>query len=286
MGESGYHESKETGPRDRLRPKNCLRSHLGSEDNRVYSPHPFPGRGRSAPIQFIRQSLRMRTLSGMHVLALACCVALSPGCASLKTPSWFAKKEKPSDGPKVITPRDKMVQLRELSKNGDKLTPELRERVSSELANGIAHEQDPILRAQVLRTLGRFPSEKSLVVCTAGLHDHQRDVRIAACESLGRLGGAEATANLSRTLAEDADVDVRLAAARALGETADAKGVAALGEALQDQDPAMQHRAMASMKKISGQDFGTDVDAWREYAKTGQGPPTPTFAERFRNLFR
>ncbi|HVU86503.1 MAG TPA: HEAT repeat domain-containing protein [Pirellulales bacterium] len=202
-----------------------------------------------------------------------------------KRPTWLGgKKEEP--GPKVITPKDKMEQMRALSDNAKKMTPELQQRVSEELAQGIAHEQDPVLRAQVLRTLGHFPNEKSGAMLAAGLHDHERDVRIAACEGLGRHGGPLAATELARVLAEDADMDVRLAAARALGEAKANASLPALGDALEDQDPALQHRAMASIKQISGKDFGNDIGAYREFAKSGQAPEQPSFIARIFKRFQ
>ena len=238
---------------------------------------------------FIRWLISMRTVYGRRLLAFLCGMWLVAGCASApkaEWPTWMTFGKTKDDGrPKVVTPRDKMEQLRELTARGRKMSPELQERVSSELAQGIVNEQDPVLRAQILRTLGRYPTEKAGVILSSGLHDHDRDVRIAACEALGVRGGEASVAELARVLADDADVDVRLAAARGLSETASTQGVAALGDALEDQDPAIQRRAMASMKKLSGQDFGGDVGAWRQYAKTGQGPPPPSLAQRLRKLF-
>jgi hypothetical protein len=60
--------------------------------------------------------------------------------------------------------------------------------------------------------------------------------------------------------------------------------VPALGVALEDPDPAMQYRAVNSLRAISGRDLGNDVQQWRLYVK-GQLPEEPTFAERLRRLF-
>jgi HEAT repeat protein len=224
----------------------------------------------------------------MLLLALTASVWVASGCASgskTSPPKWFSFGKKEESGPKVITPRDKIEQLRELATHAHEMSPELQERASNELAQGIAHEQDAILRAQILRTLANFRTAKAGTILVAGLHDHERDVRIAACESLGKYGGPTAAPNLSRALAEDSDLDVRLAAARGLGQTKDASAVSSLGEALEDQDPAMQHRAIASLKLVSGQDYGGDVEAWRQYAKTGQPQPQPSLAQRIFKKF-
>jgi hypothetical protein len=230
----------------------------------------------------------MRTGHSKHLLALLLSVGLASGCAQMhmpKRPTWLGGK-KEETGPHVITPKDKMEQMRALSENSEKMTPELQQRVAEELAQGIAHEQDPILRAQVLRTLGHCPSEKSGAMLAAGLHDQNRDVRIAACEGLGRHGGPLAGTELARVLADDADMDVRLAAARGLGAAKVPTSMPALGDALDDQDPAMQHRAMASIKQISGKDFGNDIGAWREFAKNGTEPEQPSFIARIFKRFQ
>ena len=90
-----------------------------------------------------------------------------------------------------------------------------------------------------------------------------------------RHGDAQAVKLLSEALRSDVDADVRLAAAKALGETKNPAAVAALGEALTDADPAMQYRAVLSLKKVTGKDLGNDVDRWQQYVKGEQPEPTP-----------
>ena len=67
-------------------------------------------------------------------------------------------------------------------------------------------------------------------------------------------------------------VDVRLAAGRALGQLGGDDAVAALRPALDDPDPALQYRAMQSLREITGKDFGDNVVSWREYVR-GEGAP-------------
>jgi HEAT repeat protein len=89
---------------------------------------------------------------------------------------------------------------------------------------------------------------------------------------------------LAGALSGDVDADVRLAAAKALGETKGPEAAKALGEALNDADPAMQYRAVLSLKKVTGKDLGNDVNRWQQYVK-GEPAPPPTLAERFWQLF-
>ena len=93
------------------------------------------------------------------------------------------------------------------------------------------------------------------------------DVEIAACEAWGHRAGPEAVDVLSQALAGDPDIDIRLAAARALGKTGDGAAMAALAGALEDRDPALQYRAIRSLASVTDQNFGDDVNRWREYCR-------------------
>jgi HEAT repeat protein len=148
--------------------------------------------------------------------------------------------------------------------------------ISRQLAAVFRQETDPIIRAEIVRVLGVYPTAESLAVLRTALGDSDSEVRIAACLGWARRKGPEAAGAMSQLLCGDVDGDVRLAAAEALGDIGDRSGIAALGSVLEDKDPAMQYRAVTSLKKITGQDLGDDVNRWREYVQnesTGAGKP-------------
>ena len=98
--------------------------------------------------------------------------------------------------------------------------------------------------------------------------DGHTEVRVVAAEAWGSRGGDEAIAVLAAAVADETDIDVRLAATRALGQLADPKFsdrrlVAAIQPALDNDDPALQYRAVASLRSVTGADYGNDVEAWR-----------------------
>ena len=134
--------------------------------------------------------------------------------------------------------------------------------------------------------MSAYPTEVSGKVLAAGINDKDRNVRIAACEAWGVRGGPEATAVLGTALSHDAEFDVRMAAARGLGKVAHPNAIAPLGQALDDPDPAMQRRAMLSLKTASGRDYGGDVSAWREFVN-GRQPAEreESFAQRYLKWF-
>jgi len=222
--------------------------------------------------------------------ALAVCFCLLSGCAqTLETTTDFVSapfKTKPEELLNIKTPDDRVKELKALAKSAKKKSPEEQQRISAELANEIQHEGDPMMRRQLLRTLGEIPTPLALSVLTAGLNDGDADVRVVACQALGKRGGKEAVQELSRIVGSDTNQDVRIAAVRALGRTKDATATAALGDVLADPDPALQFRAKESLRVVSGRDYGDDVQAWRQYAKTGKADaPEISVADRVKRYF-
>lgn len=209
------------------------------------------------------------------------------GCADLDIlPSWVPFQGAASDHISgVVTPAERIAELRKLSKQAAAASPEQRNRVSQQLVESIRTEKDPLIRVEIIRTLGRYPSPDAQAILKAALADGDAHVRAVVCEAWGKQGDAEGMKLLSDTLRSDVDADVRLAAARALGETKNPQAVPALSEALSDNDPAMQYRAVLSLQKVTGKDLGNDVERWRQYVKGEQPTWTPSLAERIRRWF-
>jgi hypothetical protein len=109
---------------------------------------------------------------------------------------------------------------------------------------------------------------------------------MTACSAWGQRGGAEAVKMLSARYQADKDLDVRLRALRELGNLENADAIPVLARALEDPDPAVQYRAVAALKKVSGRDLGDDVNKWRAWAADPGGAAEPwSIAEAFRKLF-
>ncbi len=197
---------------------------------------------------------------------------------------WGTKK--PDSLPGVKTADQQIQELKGLAAKAAQASPDGRQRVANELSQHLQHEEDPMVRVELIRTLAVYPTPQSAAMLTAGLSDADPAVRIACCNVWGRTKGKDAIKELGRVLGSDTNVDVRLAAARALGQTGDPAAVAPLGDALADSDPAIQFRTIESLKKISGRDYGSDTRAWQQFAK---GEPVdhkePSLAERVRKWF-
>ena len=212
------------------------------------------------------------------------------GCATPGGTNRFSlgkRQDRTDTVPGITPPAERIAVLRKLGKKAAWAKEADRERTSADLAAAFREEGDPMIRTEIVRAIGPYGTTSSQSVLRAALEDSDRDVRVAACDAVGKHRTPEAVTLLSATLGRDVDVDVRLAAARALGETGQPAAVSALAEALEDRDPAMQFRAVESLELCTGEDFGKDVNRWRHYVR-GETPPPPepvSIAQRIRGLF-
>lgn len=187
------------------------------------------------------------------------------------------------------TLRTKLNDLDALVRQAPSMKAEERNRWSAQLSHLAVDDPSPLLRARIVEALPLFPSPEADAAMRAAAHDEDPSVRIAACTAWGKRGGRESLQVLSHGL-QDGDIDVRLAAIRALGDLEEpqvaADAVRTLGAALEDKDPAIQYRAIDSLRDVSGRDYGNDLVAWRAYAK-GEDPPQPTLSlvEQIRRWF-
>lgn len=227
--------------------------------------------------------------SGQRVLILLCglAAAMAAGCADLDIlPTWVPFQGPTSDQiPGVKTPAERLVELRKLSDKAASSSAAEKQQITHQLVETIRTEKDPLIRVEIIRVLGLYPGPDADAVLKAAVSDADTNVRVVACEAFGKRGDTQAVKLLSDALRTDVDADVRLAAAKALGESKNQEAVAALGDALNDSDPAMQYRAVLSLRQVTGKDLGNDVTRWQQYVKGELPEPTPSLAERFLRMF-
>jgi HEAT repeat protein len=222
----------------------------------------------------------------MLVLLILAVVASGCGRPHLAGSSWRMPWEAPPDEASgVIAPYERIASLRELSRGGLPADAARQQQIAAQLAEEIRQEADPLIRAEIVRTLAEYHTAEATSVLTSALADSEREVRAAACEAWGRRGGPEAIRLLGEAVLSDVSVDVRLAAAAALGQTEDPAAVAVLGPALEDHDPALQRRAVLALRKVTHKDFDNDVNRWRQYVR-GETPEPAAPASIARQLGR
>jgi HEAT repeat protein len=151
------------------------------------------------------------------------------------------------------------------------------------MAELVQSDPNAMLRSEAVAVLGELGGPTAITALKAAISDNDQEVRIAACRAWSRMHTEEAMDLLAQVVERDADVDVRMCAIAELGTFKDASAVQALGKALDDNDPAVQQRAVAALQQATGRNFGDSVPAWRDFVE-GREPPssaTPSIVQRF-----
>ena len=230
------------------------------------------------------KSMQMRRIVPLSIVALFGVGICFFGCAM---PSWTKSKAKSKSAALDITPPyQRISQLREQRKRADRMDPQVAEQLAAQLGPQCGEEEDPLIRSEMVLTLGALKSESARKSLLAAGKDPNSKVRIAVCKAWTSIADEAASNELARILSSDTDKDVRFAAAKALGQVGGPHAVSALGTALEDRDPAMQYVAMESLKQTSGQNYGHDVRLWRQYIQ-GETPVREerSVAQRFWKIF-
>ncbi len=150
----------------------------------------------------------------------------------------------------------------------------------------LPEEHDPRVRMVILDVAAGFDTPSAVAICKGALEDPDERVRAKACDVWGRRGGPDAVALLATRYDADESIDVRLKAIKELGKLEDENAIPALARALENSDPAVQYRAVASLKEVSGRDLGDDVNLWRAWAADPKAPGTEwSIAEGFRQMY-
>lgn len=221
---------------------------------------------------------RATTAVCILLLGTVGCAAWSPFAGREK-----AARERERYGP---TADQRIKQCADDAKAVEDGTEEERSAFTKRLATAMLEEHDPRVRCGILEVAAGFDDAAALAVCRGGLQDPDERVRLAACAVWGRRGGSEAVELLATRYRSDQELDVRLRALRALGECRDQTAIPVLARALEDSDPAVQYRAVAALKEVSGRDLGNDVNRWREWAADPEGSSAEwSIAETLRKLF-
>ena len=181
----------------------------------------------------------------------------------------------------------RLAELRSLRASTYLYDARQKERIAAEMAELVQTDESSVLRCEALAVMGEVATPSVPPVLHAALTDENQDVRIAACHAWGKIGGDEALATLVQVAEKETDVDVRLAAVEELGKFKDQTAIQVLGTALDDSDPAVQFRAVQSLKSSTGAEYGDSVPGWRDYlqGRRNAPPPAPSLTQRVRNWF-
>ena len=181
------------------------------------------------------------------------------------------------------TPGQQVLAIQEVGERAADMERAQQAQAAADLAQRLLNEPDPLLREHLVTALAPLQVPAASEALKHALKDKDRHVRLRAVEAWAQRPGADAIPVLAEALASDTDFDVRMAATRTLGRYRDPSAVRPLSVALEDGDPALQYRAVESLRNITDRDFGPDIDAWRRFARGDviESPRQPSLVNRW-----
>ena len=236
----------------------------------------------------------------VKMLPLVFCgvMALLSGCAVenqhlAKLPLFEAKSDRI---PGLDPPHERTKLIRDKGTQGAMASESDREILVAQLVHEYQTSPDPNMRREAVDALAKIPHPQRDRFLREILQDPNPFVRLSALEALGNTFSGEPEALLALLIDRmktDLDNDVRVSAVRILGDvtpkdTTDPSHrmvVLELGNLLQDRVPAVRFMAMRSLQKVTGMDYGNDINRWLQYIRyvNGEIPNLPdqrTFTEK------
>lgn len=188
---------------------------------------------------------------------------------------WL-KKEWDKDEKRGPTFHTKIAALKQLAAQAQYLPADRQESMSIELAERFKNEPNSLLRAELIQVVGNLNGSVVDETLKLAMKDNDAEVRIAATRALGRRGNEAALETLAAAMADDTNLDVRISIAAELRNFKNsAEATRALGLALEDNDTALQYKAIKSLEEVTGRNYGVNASAWREYLAGGNPAPAP-----------
>ena len=227
------------------------------------------------------------------ILSLSGCQAVENKHLA-KLPFFEAKSD---DVPGLDSPHQRKKLIQEKGKHGATANESEREILVAQLMYEYKTSPDPNMRRESVDALAKIPHPDRDRFLQEILRDESPFVRMSALEALGKTynGSLEDLIGLLLSRAKtDSDRDVRLTAVRILGDvtpthknesrlsTNDVRlreaVVLELGDLLQDKIPAVRYMAMQSLHKITGKDYGNNIDRWTQHIRyvKNEVPNLPT----------
>ena len=148
---------------------------------------------------------------------------------------------------------------------------EQKTRAAQVLASKLKEGREPIAtRAVICRTLGMLRRPEAREVILAATNDEDPLVRAEACRALGRVGRSEDATILARVMSLDISAECRIAAIESLGElkSSDKRITQHLVSGMEHDEPALRVASWHALQSITGKDLGPDVIDWKKYVDT------------------
>lgn len=135
-------------------------------------------------------------------------------------------------------------------------------------------DRDSGVRMAAIRALGAHGTPEHAPIFIKALTDPEKMVRVEAARALQRIHSDDAIGPLCDAIKneKEPEPDVRSEAAHALGQYPERRVLTDLILALTDANLSVNYSTLASLRTLTGQDFGFDRAAWRAWADEQQDP--------------
>jgi HEAT repeat protein len=201
-----------------------------------------------------------------------------PGCA--EGPLWrtgylspWARQKWEDDERIAVTLFSRRTELRHEVESAQAAGEIEQQRVAAKLGDLVARDPVGLIRIEATRLLADLPVPAAASALRLAARDREVAVRTAAVRSLGERGDADSARVLAELSRSDDNLDVRIAATSQLGNCPGDVAIQALSAAIGHPDPAMQLSAASALTRITGEDYGNDIQAWQQYLQARDASP-------------
>jgi hypothetical protein len=137
-------------------------------------------------------------------------------------------------------------------------------------------------RAVICRTLGTLRKPIAREPILTATNDEDPFVRAEACRSLGRVGRPEDATILAQHAMLDTSIECKVAAIESLGDlkAPDPRINKMLVDGMEDPEPVIRVVSLNALRAITGKDLGVEQKPWKDYiaATTPKNAEPPTSA--------
>lgn len=199
---------------------------------------------------------------------------------------YYAMREWRRDEAFGVSDHVRRTELARLAETIQDLPAAEQQRWAGQLTAMIENDPSPEMRRLAVRAARRLDAATAMPMIEKGLDDSSMKVRMEACRALGTRGDEDSARLLASTVATETNQDVRHAAVAALENHQNQIAIDSLRLVLNDRNPATRSLAIASLREVTGKDYGDDAQVWIAALEGKPAEEAETrFAERLRSFF-
>lgn len=232
-----------------------------------------------------------RSYSTPWILLAGCLCVLALGCTDgpffqMKKLNPYIQSQWKKDREKTVVYSQRVDELRRLRSQIARMPSEEQARWVTTVSKIAKEETSPELRREAVLVLQQVMDRGDAVAAVTPLvRDKNDKVRLTVAQALGTQSNPEAASALMAMASSDSSRVVQLAAIESLGKHPSNEVQQLLASKLEDRSPAMQYQASLALKKITGKDYGGDIDSWRRYLAGEDVPEVrPSLADSMKSI--